>query len=322
MTENMRHNEGSQPDVFKNNDMPSRGFFSEILTLIAHPIVFFTELGSRRSSPHTLWIAILILLVMSVAVLQIRAGVDVAQPDVIDGGGGGFPPFDSTPFDPGFPPDGGMNPTVSAPNDPTANWTVVLTTIFKQVVQWGVLMLLLSLVTLASGYMPPFGKNMEIAILASVPLALLAGLQLVFISGGGTITASGFSGFLDDWVTFAMLDLRLQSVVHAFAEQFTLFWLWGIWLLYVGMRFTLHGKRLIVLFTVVIWVTLSGLVSSLHSYDVLASALPTIEEWMPDDSIPPMDMPNHQFDMEKPIPDTEGESNMPVESAEIVTEGA
>jgi len=336
MTENMRPNEGSQPDVFKNNDMPPRGFISEILTLITHPIVFFTELGNRRSSPHTLWIAILILLMMSVIALQMPADSSVAQPDIIIDNGG-MPPFDSQPFDPGFPPDGGGIPQgePASDDDPTARWTIVLTLIFKQVVQWGALMLLLSLVTLANGYMPPFGKNLEIAIWASAPLALMAGLQLAFTSGGGTITATGLSGFLDEWATFATLDVRLQSIVHAFAEQLTLFWLWGLWLLVLGMRYTLRGKLPVILFTIVMWVVLSGLVLSLHSYEVLSNTLPAIEELMPEDfsqpedffqdeGMPPMDVPltdNYQPEMEQPITHDDGEFSMPIEDANILPEG-
>lgn len=315
MNDTMRHHEESQPDVFKNNDIPSRGLVSATLMLITNPVMFFSELGNRRSSSHTRWIAILILLILSITAVQTPA--NLSQPDMM---GGGEMPFDSTPFDPGFPPDGGMIPNESTTNDPTARWTTVLTMIFKQVVQWGALTLLLSLVTLANGYMPPFGKNLEIAIWASVPLALMAGLQLAFISGGGTIAASGFSGFLDEWTTFATLNLTLQSVVHALAEQFTLFWLWGLWLLYVGMRFTLRGKLPIIVFTLVMWVTLSGIVSSLHSYEMLSSTVPTIEDIttegafptdiMPDDNMPPMDMPdgsesNSQPDINPSIEQTE-----------------
>lgn len=335
MNDTLRPNDESHTDIFKNNDIPPRGFISEIVTVITHPHVFFTELGNRQSSPHTLWIVIVILLMMTLMTIQTSTHIvesNSGGASFVDMPGGG-----SSPFDPGFPPDGGGSDggTPSTQIDPTAQWMLVLTTISKQLIVWGALTILLTIVTLANGYMPPFGKNLEITIWASVPLALMAGLQLAFMSGGGTITATGFSGFLDEWEIFASLDLRLQSIVHAFSEQMTLFWLWALWLLYVGMRYTLRGKRVVILFTLVMWIIMFWLVNSLHSYDILSSKLPTIEdampeefvpqEFMPEDGIPPMDMPltyNDQPKMEQAVTDIEGEEMMPIENVAVSPEGA
>jgi len=313
MTETLHPNDGLQTDIFKNSNMPTRGFLAELLTLLTKPIQFFTELGNRRVSPHTRLISLLILVVMAVTALQMPTQ-DTTQ--TVDVPFEQLPTDSGMPFDPGFPPpDGGMvDGGGTATEDPTTKWITVLTTISKQVMIWGTLTILLSIIMLANGYMPPFGKNLEIAIWASVPLALMAGLQLAFISGGGTINANGFSGFLDEWGNFATLDLRLQSVIHAFAEQVTLFWLWGLWLLYIGMRFTLRGKRVIVLFTLMMWVVLSTLVYSFRSYDVLTSTAPPMEEPMPMDDLP-MDMPTDS----EMLPDGEFPQDIP--SDEMIPDG-
>ena len=299
MTHNPRPRDMSQQNIFKETDMPPRGFMGELLTLVTHPIEFFKTLGNRQSSPHTLWIAILILLVLSITVLQTSATPANTQQDM------GGVPFEEMPFDQGFPPEGGgIVPPESSTSNPTASWTLVLTTIGKEVAQWGALAVLFSLVTLANGYMPSFGKNLEIAIWAAIPMALMAGLQLVFISGGGTITAAGFSGFLDEWATFASLDIRLQSIIHALASQMTLFWLWSIGLLYLGMRYTLRGKLVVVLFTLVMWVALFGLVLSLQSYDALSKMNLVSEDTLPEDYFPE-DMNSGEF-----IPDESFQEGM------------
>lgn len=295
-----RSNEGSQPDIFKSHPIPSRGFISEVLELISQPVAFFTKLGSRQTSPHTLWIALLIIIMTTMVALQTPVTNDGSATD-----NGGMPFEDmsgggSMPFEPGFPPDGGGIDTGTTTQDPTARWTLVLTTIAKQIAQWGALTILLSLVTLLNGYMPPFAKNLEVAIWASFPLALMAGLQLAFISGGGAISAQGLSGFLDEWETFANLNLHLQSVIHALSGQVTLFWLWILWLLAIGMRFTLRGKLPVVIFTLVMWVVLLTLVNSLRSYSLLSNSQPIIEDTItlednfsdvivPDENLPSMD---------------------------------
>lgn len=326
MNTNPRSNEGSQPDIFKSHPIPSRGFISELLTLISQPIVFFTELGSRQSTPHTLWLAIVILLVMTLTTLQAPSSVDQGGSDF---GGSPFeelPGGGSAPFDPGFPMDnGGGIDTGTSETDPTERWTLVLTTIAKQIAQWGALTVVLSLVTLLNGYIPPFAKNLEVAIWASLPLALMAGLQLAFMTGGGTISAHGLSGFLDEWDTVANLNLHLQSVIHALSEQLTLFWLWSLGLLYIGMRYTLRGKIPVVLFTLVMWVVLFTLVSSLRSYGVLTDALPIIEEsimpqdMFPDELIPGDDMPAMDIPLAQ---DAVGEPDMVIDEATMLPEGA
>jgi hypothetical protein len=237
-------------------------------------------------------------------------------------------PGEGMPFDPGFPPDSGGNGVPnSGTNNPVSSWMTALTAAGTQVVQWFVLTLLLSEVTLFNGLKPQLGKNLPIVIWASIPLALMVALQLTFITGGGTISATGFSGFLDEWSRFAGLNIYLQSFVHALASQLTLFWLWNLVLLYIGARHVLKGKRSIVIMVIAIWVLMLGVAYSFQSYDLLMENTPANEEPMPEEFIPDGEILPEDMQSEKPMPDTDeslnddGFTSEPVEQDESVVEG-
>ena len=139
---------------------------------------------------------------------------------------------------------------------PTAvdNWSAALVAITRLVLSWLVQAILLSEVTLFQGAAPRLGLNWRIAVWASLPLGLMAGVQLLYRSGGGVIEAPGVAGFLDSLPLYADAPEFLQLVMRSFASNFTLFWLWHLALLYLGGRHTLKGSPWSALLVVIMWV--------------------------------------------------------------------
>lgn len=269
-----------------NNQLPSRGIHSDLIAVILRPTSFFKTLR-RRPNSHTFLVAVLILI--SMVIFSLQANLTTTDTTTASGFDA---PIDSFPIDP-IPSD----PNSSATNDDSiVMWMTALTTISLQVMSWSVLTLWLALVTMYNSHKPRLGKNLEIIIWASVPIALMAILQTVFIFAGGTINSAGFSGFLDDWARFAEFNIVLQSWLFAIASQITLFWLWHLGLLYIGTRYVLGGKRSVVLFTIISWIIGLSILSSFQAYQHLKTQLPELD---PTFSEEPMldDMPSGEREL-------------------------
>lgn len=261
--------------VFHDDGMPSRGLLTDLIMLIMQPVSFFAALG-RKPSSHTLWVALLILAVLIFNSLQNPVGMS-GQASVDMPAVSGFP-GEGMPFDPGFSLDGGEG--ASAATDPSAQWMNAISAAATQILQWLVLALLLMEVPVFNKRRPQFNKNIQIVVWASFPLALMAMLQSIFIAAGGSIAHAGFSGFLEDWAAFSFLNIRAQSLIHALASELTLFWLWSLYLIYLGARKTLRGKQSVVLLVLISWVMMLGIVNSFKSYAMLQDKLPPVEETM------------------------------------------
>lgn len=240
--------------------MRPRGLVASIRMALLQPILFFRTLSAPQpDSRQWLWMAILLLLVAGIVAIrqeEIRAGSTTPP---IDGGGGGIP--GGIPGgDPTIPPpDGGASPATTT--DPAQNLTTALIGGAGLVVGWGVIMVLLTIVSLARGLPPVLGLNLQIAIWASTPLLLMGVGQLLWYGNGGTIGAAGISGLLpeaiqgfNDWPPFA------RDFVYSLFSHLTFFWLWGLALIYLGARYALRGSRVAAVFVVAIWFLLSILV--------------------------------------------------------------
>ena len=93
--------------------------------------------------------------------------------------------------------------------------------------------------------MPPqWSHNVQLAIWASVPLGLMAALQLVYFFAGGTAGEPGMAGLLSEWDAYADLPASQQALALSFASRLTLFSLWTVALVYIGGRQTLRGPWL------------------------------------------------------------------------------
>jgi hypothetical protein len=277
----------SQRDVFAESDSPSRGFLGLLSLVLFQPRQFFKQLSFAR---HGLTVALLILALIAYSAVQ-QASPPSTTP--IDSGGmppteGEFPPMDGG----GVPLDTGVSTSPVA--DPTEAWMTGLTAAGAQAIYWGVLAIVLSEVSLFNGQSPVFGRNLQIAVWASVPLALMAGVQILFIMGGGTIGEGGFAGFLDEWEAFSTMNIYVQSALYALAMQLNLFWLWSLVLVYIGAREALKGKRFAVLLVLVMWIAMLTFAFGFQSYQRLVAlqtdsgmnGMPMDGEFMPEGEFP------------------------------------
>lgn len=294
----------SSSGVFNDGDTPSRGFVGEIIAVITHPSEFFYILGTKRASQKTVWVAVLILVILSFNVLHTPVAND-SQGDSVAPPITGIP-GEGPPFDPGFPPNGSENNFEESPiGDPTAQWMAVLKTVGAQIVKWGALAWLLALVPAFNGQKSRLKKHIQIAVWSSIPLALMSVLQLAFMNVGGKIASPGFTGFLAELPAFNQQNIYLQSFIHGIASQLTLFWLWSLGLLYLGAKITLHGKRPIVTMVIVIWIVLTGLGNGIQSYNMLSKDVRDNDGLLPPDSIIADDLmfgENLNFGEYEPIP--------------------
>ncbi|MBZ0295339.1 MAG: YIP1 family protein [Anaerolineae bacterium] len=236
-----------------------RSLTGHVSLLLFQPGAFFRLLPPLHANRQWLWIAVIALALTGLYAVRTAApsaetGDPVSMPvdtGSFDAPGGGF--------DPGFIPDAGPPPDIGLPSagggvDVATNWSTALVAAAGLVVQWLALGVILGEVSLFNGLRPQFGKNLQIAIWASVPLALMTLLQLIYISAGGSVGAPGIAGLLSDWDGFAGLSPLMRDILWSLFATVTLFWLWSLTLVYIGARQALHGKRWAVLITLIGWV--------------------------------------------------------------------
>lgn len=248
-----------------------RGLVSQVSTSILQPGYFFRTLPPMADTRQWLWVAVLILAL---------TGMSAVRQEGLKNGGssGGFtaPPvdFSSPPTDGSGGGDGGLfgGPPPDfggAPTDPTGggggaatgnisdNLTTALINGAGILLGWVVLAVLLCEVSLFNGQMPSFGQNLQVAIWTSVPIAVMAGIQLIYFAGSGPLREPGISGLLQYWKGYETLSSFLQSLVLSFTTQLTIFWIWSLVLIYVGGRNALQGKRWAVMIVVIAWAVLT-----------------------------------------------------------------
>jgi hypothetical protein len=272
----------STRDIFQDDRALTPGVVSQLGILLFQPRTFFQRFVPEHRGRRWLWAAILILVVLAFNAVQQSEQASAGE-------SGNIPPMDMPIGPEGMPPDVPSPPENPTPTEnssnPAAIWMTALTTAGAQIIQWLILALVLSEVSMFNGRAPRLGTNLQIAIWVSVPLALMAVIQMVFIAGGGSIGRPGVSGFLESWEFFVGLNVYLRSFIHGLASHLTLFWLWSLALLYIAARQALRGKRPVVIVVIAVWVVLLGIGSGIQSYKTLtaneAQTLPV--EFMPDE---------------------------------------
>jgi hypothetical protein len=293
-----------------------RGITGQVWTVVLQPVYFFRTMPLMADTRSWLWAAILVLTVSGVSAVRqeillneadnaavsgdfggVPPGVDVGVDnggEVISGGGGGG--FEVIPSGGGVPGDVGVPPTTPTTTgdtaDVTTTWTTALLTASGIILGWVVLAILLSEVSLFNGRAPALGQNLQIAIWASIPLGLMAVLQLVFYAAGGKVGADGVSGVLSEWEAYKSMSPLAQSLILSFTSRLTLFWLWSLILIYVGARSTLQGKRFASVIVVVAWmivlIVMPVVTGTIKPPETTTEAgIPGDLPLSPDDEIPP-----------------------------------
>lgn len=279
-----------------------RGLLKQISTALFRPALFFRTLPPMAATRQWLWVGLLILALIGFTAIRHAEISDRGATTSVSGMGmemgmGGPMDFGGPGGDFGPPPMSGGG---SASNAMTTaqRWEMALVAAASVVLVWAVQALLLSEVSMLKGSAPRLGQNLQIAIWASLPLALMAVVQLVFMAAGGTPGEAGLSGLVRDWNLYQRSPDFVQSLLLSFTSNLTLFWLWSMMLIYFGGRYALRARSWAVLLVIASW-TIVLTVAPVLTGDIDASQdqgqhtemiiPPMDQEFGPDGMMPFMD---------------------------------
>lgn len=244
-----------------------RGLVGQISTVLLEPRSFFRALPLNEGSRQWVWAAVLILALVGFSAVRQEAlsgsaASSTTSPPALGQGGSSPFPSDSGGFPGGalpspFDAGAGTNTGGSASgSNVSATWTTALLAASSVILGWVVQMVMLCEVSLFNGTAPRLGRNLQIAVWATVPVGLMAALQLLYFAAGGTAGQPGLSGLLAEWDVYADMPVFGKSVLLSLTSRLTLFWLWSLVLLYIGGRMALRGRTWAVLLVVVAWALL------------------------------------------------------------------
>jgi hypothetical protein len=249
---------------------PQRGLLGSISIVLLQPALFFRTLPPMSATRQWLWVALLVLALVGFNAVRresLSASPAGEAPIMAPDMGGGIldPRQGGAPMDPGMGmemPPAGVPQDVGAGGqmDTATRWTTALIAASGIALIWLGLTVLLSEVSLLNGSAPRLAHNFQISIWTSLPLGLLALLQLLYQAGGGVVGAPGLSGLVSELPFYADLPLFARSLLLSFASNLTLFWLWSLMLVYFGARFALHGRWWAALLVLVSWIIVLTLV--------------------------------------------------------------
>ncbi|HRF97637.1 MAG TPA: YIP1 family protein [Aggregatilineales bacterium] len=287
-----------------------RGLVAQISTALFQPMTFFETLPPMRQTRQWLWVGFVILAMIGLSAVQQATAqpattegiTDIPITDPFGGGGGdviispdlgGGIDFGTPPIDPNAPATG------ADPAQTVNNWTIALVAASQLVLMWAILSVMLIVVPMFKGNPPQLGENVQVAIYASLPLGVMAVLQLVFMAAGGTLGAAGLSGLVDEMPLYTTGDPFLRSLILSAASQTTLFMLWSLLMVYFGGRAVLGGQRLVITLVVFAWIALL-IITPVVTGAIQSEPVDVISEEM-----------NFDFSdgMEMPPPDVEGLMN-------------
>lgn len=254
-----------------------RGLFAQARMVLLQPVLFFRLLPTTPpESRQWLWIGIIILVLVGVVTVRQAeltggggspnggdAGGGITAPGSgpapILPGGGIVPGGGSSPAGGGGPaPDPGTStPGTGATSDIATTWTTAIIGASGIVLGWLVLAIVLCFAPLIRARAPRPGLALQVAIWASLPLALMAGLQLLYYAAGGSMGSAGLVGLLPELPGYKDMPGLSQALLTSLASRFTLFWLWSLLLVYLGARFAMRGWRIAAWFVVIVWVFFS-----------------------------------------------------------------
>lgn len=246
-----------------------RGLWGQFTTSLLRPGLFYRTLHPASETRQWLWAALIILALVGVSTVRYSAltGTAESEPIVADpgfvdpgldggfGGGGGGIDFGGGDFG-GIPPGGEPVDPGSIPADEstlTSDLTMALLAGSNIVLGWIVLTAMLVVVPMLRGRAPKIGQNLQIAVWSSLPLAVMAVVQLLYYAGGGKVGEPGVQGLLGDFKGFDSLSATTQALLISFTSRLTIFWLWSLVLVYFGARFALNGWRIVALLVVIVW---------------------------------------------------------------------
>ncbi len=272
-----------------------RGVVGQVWAGLLQPAQFYRTMPPLSDTRTWLWAAVLILALISISAVRQESLRNGGGSDL---GGGFVPPIDpgggligGDPFGGGggIPLGGDPFGGVPLPETPTTGgnitgtWTTALITSAGVILGWFLLTVLLSEITLFNGRAPRLGLNFQVAIWSTLPLAVMAALQLIFFAAGGQPGGAGLSGLLDRWEWYNTQSEFVRNVVFSLASNATIFWVWSLVLIYVGGRNTLRGKHWAIALVVIAWAAVV-IFAPVLTGQMRAPAVP-----LPDELVPPGD---------------------------------
>jgi hypothetical protein len=223
------------------NRRKTKGFFAQVQQVILHPVAFFESLPEQAESRTWLMAAFLILLLIGYSAVQQAAAV---------------------------PEDFSM----SSSNPVQQQVITGLMAAFGLILAWLVQAALLIPVAILSKRKTNFALNLHIAIWSSLPFAILAMIQIAYLWAGGPIGGAGLAPAISSVMSYETLSSAWGIFLLNLAEQFTLFGLWNLALLYLGARHSIKGNLGIVLAFLLIWVFLLLMVTTVVDVTSVPSA--------------------------------------------------
>lgn len=284
-----------------------RSLWSQVWTVALQPNTFFQALPQAQSSRQWFWVAALILALTGFSAVRqeaLRGGStttpDFSAPPVTDfggpAGGGGSSDLSGLPGPiPGG--DTGGIPTVPDTSGGSTNtastWVTALISGSHIILGWAILSVLLCEVSLFNGVRPNLGQNIQIAIWTTVPLGIMAGLQLVYYAAGGQPGTDGIAGLLPLWSGYDQQPQFLRSLLLSLTSRGTLFWLWSLVLIYIAARVALQGKHWAIIPVVLAWVVILAVVPVLTGAIAAPEVAPSQNSDFPPivDDLPPDVLP-------------------------------
>ncbi|MCU0514990.1 MAG: hypothetical protein MUE40_20740, partial [Anaerolineae bacterium] len=268
-----------------------RGLWAQVRLLLLQPGAFF------RAYPHgQSWLAVALLLMLLSGFSELQrdkrlpsgTGADAAAlpspaEAVVDPGllppGEAFPgDFGTSPLPPGDP-GAPLPDAAGSAGDLTADLGAVLVAGSRLPVLWGLTALLLWLAALLWRVKFRAGDALRLAVWVSVPLGLMAALQLAFYAAGGRAGLPGLTGFLDEWPAYATLPPLLQSGLLSAAGRGTLFDAWCAVLLLLAARRAVRVPGVLAGGVLLLW--LAGLIL----LPIATGAVPVV---YPERELPPL----------------------------------
>lgn len=239
----------------------ARGLITQVSTALLQPRYFFRTVPLLVDSRQWITVALLILaLVGWSAVRQESFSSSTPIADTFDPGLSGDVLLPGDPGLSGIPGDIITNPPIPSSINETPDITESLITALIAashiLLGWFILTVLLCEVSLFNSAMPNLNLNLQIAIWTTVPIGLMAGIQLIYYAAGGKPGQIGITGLLPLWEDYGQFSGFARSALLSLSSRITIFWFWSLFLLYIGARHTLRGKWWAALLVVIAWALL------------------------------------------------------------------
>lgn len=243
----------------------SRGLISQVTVVMLQPRQFFRSMPLMADTRQWFVVAFLILVLVGWSEVRyetyqtgtttdLTSQLGLSDSSISSGTPGGGIDFG------GIPSDSSANsssPTLDGTSsDITETLITALIAASHIILGWIILSILLCEVSLFNGKSPNLGLNMQIAIWSTVPIGVMAGIQLIYYASGGKPGAIGLSGLLVLWKDYPTLSAFARSALLSLISRTTVFWLWSLFLLYIGARMSLQGKWWASVLVVIGWIVI------------------------------------------------------------------